>query len=106
MPFSKTISASPPSLFLIWPSIYLFCTRKGQPYSEDGFDSIWQRTVRKLVKKNPDFVRFRFNDIRHKAATDAETDHGREFARRLLVHADQRTTAIYVSGVQRIKPPK
>ena len=86
--------------------MYLFCTRKGQPYSEDGFDSIWQRTARKAVKKRAEFVRFRFNDIRHKAATDPERDHGREFARRLLVHADQRTTAIYVSGVQRIKPLK
>jgi integrase len=84
--------------------MHLFCTRKGQPYSDDGFDSIWQRTVKKVVAKNPDFVRFRFNDIRHKAATHAEQEHGREFARRLLVHADQKTTDIYVSGVQKVKP--
>jgi len=84
--------------------MHLFCTRKGQPYSEDGFDSIWQRAARKLVAANPDFVRFQFNDIRHKAATDAERRHDREFARRLLGHADQKTTAIYISGVQRVKP--
>jgi integrase len=84
--------------------MYLFCTRKGQPYSIDGFNSIWQRAVKRAMKCHGLKKRFRFNDIRRKAASDAERKHGREFARKLLVHQDQKTTGIYVSGIQRIKP--
>lgn len=84
--------------------MYLFCTRKGQPYSTDGFDSIWQRTMKRAMERYGLKDRFRFNDIRRKTATDAENQYGREFARRLLVHEDQRTTSIYVSGVQHIRP--
>lgn len=85
---------------------HLFCTRKGRPYTTDGFASIWQRTMRKALEEDTIKERFRFHDIRRKAATDAEKAQGREFARRLLAHDDQRTTGIYVSGIQRVTPLK
>ena len=48
-------------------SFYLFCNRRGKPYSKSGFDSIWQRHSKKDGIKD-----FRFHDIRAKAITDAE----------------------------------
>lgn len=86
--------------------LHLFSTRNGTPYSTDGFDSIWQRTVKGAFEKGVISERFRFHDLRRKAATDAEKLHGREYARRLLAHATQAMTANYISGVQRVQPVK
>lgn len=83
-------------------SIYLLHNRNGQPYSESGFNSVWQRLQKKYAENGGE--RFRFHDIRRKSATDADNQHGREFARRLLSHGDQKMTAAYISGEQRIKP--
>lgn len=86
--------------------LYLFCTRRGAPYSTDGFDSIWQRMIRRAFKEGIIQERFRFHDLRRKAATDAEKLHGREYARKLLAHATQSMTGNYISGVQRVQPVK
>ena len=86
--------------------MHLVCTHKRQPYSTDGFDSIWQRTMRKAIESYGLKGRIRFHFIRRKAATDAETQYGREFARRLLAHDDQKMTGAYVSGIARVKPLK
>ncbi len=48
--------------------------------------------------------RFRFHNIRRKTATEVEELNGRENARKLLGHHDQKTTGIYISGVQKVKP--
>jgi integrase len=59
-------------------SIWLFCTRKGQPYinTEDGttsgFDSIWQRRMKKWVDAGNE--RFTEHDLRAKVASDMATD--------------------------------
>jgi integrase len=45
----------------------LFAQRKGQPYTETGFDSIWQRAMRRYVKAGG--VRFHEHDIRASSAT-------------------------------------
>lgn len=87
-------------------STFLFSTRSGEAYTVSGFDSIWQRFMRKAVKQGVIKERFRFHDIRRKAATDAEKAGGREFARQLLGHTHQTTTAIYISGVEKVKPLK
>lgn len=86
--------------------MHLFSTRNGTPYSTEGFDSIWQRTVRSAHEKGIISERFRFHDLRRKAATDAERLHGREYARRLLAHSTQAMTANYISGEQRVRPVK
>lgn len=82
----------------------LLCTRKGKMYSTHGFDAIWKRVIKKAVDEKLIQERFRFHDIRRKAATDAERRAGREFARQLLGHQEQSTTAIYISGRERIEP--
>lgn len=49
--------------------LHLFCTRRGQPYTADGFRSIWQRAMEKAVAKN--LERFTEHDLRAKVITDA-----------------------------------
>ena len=68
---------------------YLFCTRKGTPYTTDGFSSIWQRQMTKALKQGVLQERFRENDIRAKTGSDIEnlTD-----ATGLLAHNSTKTT--------------
>lgn len=86
--------------------MHLFCTRKGQPYSADGFKSIWQRVMNSAMKKELIKERFRFHDIRRKAASDIEAKDGRELARKLLGHSTQKMTENYIAGVQKVRPVK
>ncbi|RFA31313.1 hypothetical protein CAI21_01405 [Alkalilimnicola ehrlichii] len=85
-------------------SEYLFCTRHGQPYSGDGFRSIWQRAMRKALAEGIIKERFTEHDIRAKAGTDAD-ERGLD-AHGLLAHARKTTTDIYIKRrkVQRVKP--
>lgn len=101
--------------------LYLFTTNVGQPYTASGFKGMWQRLMAKAlgviiveengkkIKKNIAAViteRFRFHDIRRKAATDKEKLHGREEARKFLGHATQQMTANYIAGPVKVKPVK
>ncbi len=70
-------------------SIYLFCTRKGEPYikadrTTSGFDSIWQRRIKKAVAETDLVERFTVHDLRGKVGSDMETD---ERAQELLDHS-------------------
>lgn len=85
-------------------NVYLFTNTKGRPYTSSGLQTIWQRLMRTAIEDNILTDRFRFHDIRRKAATDIESQFGRETARKLLGHIDQKTTAIYISGVKKVKP--
>lgn len=54
-------------------SLYLFATRTGQRYTEDGFRSIWQRAMSKYLaaaKEGELRPRFTEHDIRAKVASD------------------------------------
>lgn len=69
--------------------MYLICNRRGQPYTVNGFESMWQR-----LKKRDGNSTFQFRDIRAKSATDAEAaGHN---AQLLLGHASPNTTEIYL----------
>lgn len=63
----------------------LICNRKGQAYSANGFQSQWQRLMRRIPKEE----RFHFHDLRAKSASDDETDQG---AADRLGHADVKLT--------------
>lgn len=78
-------------------SIYLFCTRKGQPYIKpdktcNGFQSIWGRWMRKAVKQTELEASFKERDIRAKTGTDKANRESLAAAQDLLAHSDQRTT--------------
>jgi integrase len=66
----------------------LICNRKGQPYSANGFQSQWQRTMRKARAAGLQ-EGFHFHDLRAKSASDDETDQG---ASDRLGHADVKLT--------------
>lgn len=50
--------------------LYLFCTRQGQPYSDNGFKAMWNRVQMKWADTGGE--RFTFHDIRAKSLTDAK----------------------------------
>lgn len=82
-------------------SMYLFATRNGQPYTTSGFDSIWQRKLRRSG-----LIDFRFHDLRARALTDAKAQGGRDYAQALADHESGETTERYIRGreVRRVKP--
>lgn len=69
-------------------SEYLFATRNGTHYSDDGFSSIWHRSMTKYAAKTSN-ERFTENDLRAKVASDS---HGIEEAQKRLGHQDSKTT--------------
>lgn len=79
-------------------SLYVLHTRKGQPYTISGFQSMWQRTVARSGV--PDV---HFHDLRARAVTDAENRRGD--GANLAGHTDARTTRrIYLRGPRRVRP--
>lgn len=88
-------------------SPYLFCNRRGECYVKEdgtanGWDSIWQRFMDRLLADTKIEQRFTEHDIRAKCGSDAET---LEHARALLAHADRRTTErVYRRKPERVKP--
>jgi integrase len=65
----------------------LICNRRGQPYSLNGFQSQWQRVMKRAKAKG--LETFHFHDLRAKSASDAESDQ--EAADR-LGHEDVKLT--------------
>ncbi len=86
-------------------SPFLFCNRRGQGYIDEtkgtanGFDSIWQRFMDRVLAETKVRQRFTEHDLRAKVGSDAES---LEKARALLQHADQQTT----QRVYRRKPER
>jgi len=81
--------------------LYLFCSRRGQPYTSSGFDSIWQRTMRKVLEAGLIQERFTEHDIRAKTATDDP-----EYAQKRLGHKSRSMTDKYVKTrrIEKILP--
>lgn len=89
---------------------FLFCTREGKGYIDEktgrtnGFDSMWQRFMARVMKETKVTERFTEHDLRAKAASDTESE---EHARALLSHASIQTTrSIYRRKPERVKPGK
>jgi integrase len=84
------------------PGDYLIRTRRGKPYSAEGFSAIWQRAMTKHVAAGGQ--RFSFHDLRSVSADGAATA---EEAQARLGHASVATTKRhYLRGVTRAKPRK
>ena len=70
---------------------FIFCRRGGKQYSANGFQTAWQRLVRKAMKLKrlkPE-ERYGLHDLRGKAGSEAKTD---EDAKNLLGHSDVKVT--------------
>ena len=77
-------------------SPFLFHTRKGDTYYKpeklnpcSGFDSIWQRNMKKALAKTQLLEKFTDHDLRAKVASDLDTD---EEASALLAHSSLQIT--------------
>tara|TARA_R110002110_G_scaffold415781_1_gene655647 strand:+ start:244 stop:1077 length:834 start_codon:yes stop_codon:yes gene_type:complete len=84
-------------------SIWLFHTRQGQPYIKEdgtanGFDSLWQRYMRRALSHTKLSNKFTEHDLRAKAASDISLLHASE----LLGHSNMKVTEKYY----RLKPNK
>lgn len=84
----------------------LIVNKKGKKYTSSGFNAIWARIMKKALTQELITERFRFHDLRRKAATDAQKAGGREYARQLLGHTTQSITAKYINDYQKVLPLK
>ncbi len=86
---------------------WLFCTRLGESYvkadgTANGWDSLWQRFMTKVLANTKVKERFTEHDLRAKCASDAPS---LERARQLLAHADAALTRrVYRRKPERVKP--
>ena len=76
-------------------SHYLFCTRRGKPYTTSGFDSMWQRLKQKTGVKQT------FNDYRGTTGVHAE-DQGQD-PQQMLGHKVRQTTDRYLGRRKVVK---
>ena len=84
--------------------MYLFCTRTGSPYTSNGFQSNWKRSMRSALKAGVLRERFTTIDIRAKSASDAN-DLAR--AQDLLGHANSKVTKVHYRRLaERVEPLK
>lgn len=87
-------------------SFWLFCNKRGEPYFKEGnasgFQSIWQRWIKKALDETDLQIRFTERSIRTFVGSEFDTP---EEASRLLAHADVKTTkAHYREKPEKVKP--
>lgn len=89
-------------------SPYLFCNRRGEGYYDEdkaranGWDSMWQRFMDRVLIETKVKERFTDHDLRAKAGSDAET---LDEARALLSHASSTTTQrVYRRKAEKVRP--
>jgi integrase len=87
---------------------WLFCTKHGEGYfNEDtgkphGWNSMWKRFMKRLLKETKIKERFTEHDLRAKCGSDAES---LERARQLLGHADSKITErVYRRKPEMVRP--
>jgi integrase len=92
----------------------LICNRKGQAYSANGFQSQWQRLMRK-AKEAGLAEHFHFHDLRAKSASDANDDQSAadrlghadvKLTRRVYRRLPRRATALRILDARSISEPK
>ncbi|MEM8845372.1 MAG: tyrosine-type recombinase/integrase [Pseudomonadota bacterium] len=88
-------------------SPFIFCNRLGRSYINEagesfGFDSMWQRFMKRLLNETLVKERFTEHDLRAKVASDATN---LEHARALLAHSDSKiTTKHYRRKAEKVLP--
>lgn len=99
----EEVKAARPAVHSDW----VFCTSRGAAYLKEdgtanGWDNLWQRFMKRVLKETKVKERFTEHDLRAKCASDAES---LERARALLAHASANTThRIYRRAPDRVKP--
>lgn len=78
------------------PKEFLLRNRAGGGYSPRGFGAIWQKLIRKALRKGVIASRFKFHDLRAMAATEKADATTELEAQDLLGHEDVKTTRGYI----------
>lgn len=79
-------------------SFYIVSQANGQPYSESGFQTAWQKHIRQCHENGLIAERFTFHDLRAKSGSDARDG-------KLLGHMDPRTLRRhYLRKPERVEP--
>ena len=100
--FAKAREVNPiPDGYLIQKRTRKAGGKPGDPYTTSGFDSIWQRLVKRLKEDNH-ITAVNWHDIRAKAASDVESPY---HAHRLLGHKSMSTTERYLRNKKRDSVP-
>lgn len=107
--WTDDLKAATDEAILVRPCLspYLFCTRRGKSFMNEatgkssGFDSIWQRFMKRALKETDLKERFCEKDIRAKTGSDMEEGA----ATRLLNHADARITHKHYRRKPRVVKP-
>jgi integrase len=80
---------------------HVLVTRRGNRYTSDGFRAMWQRSMRRWIRKTGG-QRFTYHDLRAMCATKCKDP---QVAMHLLGHANiSMTMKVYRRGVERVKP--
>lgn len=86
------------------PREYVIRTRKGIPYTGEGFRAIWQRGMRKALKRGIIKERFTFHDLRAKNISDtANIQDAMDRAGHLSMTM---TKSVYDRGTRKVEPLK
>lgn len=81
-------------------SLYLFATREdGQQYTTSGFDSNWQRLLKKAK------VKITFHSLRRWAITQAKRTGGMDYAQTIGAHKSRQATEKYISEPEIVVRP-
>lgn len=94
------------------PKVFLIRNLQGKPYTPRGFGAIWQKLMRKLSRPGkggstprlPE--RFKFKNLRRRAATEKAKATSVAEAAAMLDHADEKTTRKHYISNDAIKPNK
>ena len=84
------------------PREFLLRTESGNGYTKDGFNANWQRLMKKATSRGPNgeppvlAKRFKFHDLRAKAATEKAEQGTDKDAQDLLAHRQAKTTDKYI----------
>lgn len=86
------------------PREYVLRTRKGKPYTGEGFRAIWQRGMRKALRLGIVKERFTFHDLRAKNISD--TSNIQEAFERAGHTSMAMTRGTYDRGTRKVEPLK
>lgn len=82
------------------PREYVLRTRKGKPYTSEGFRAIWQRKMKHLCRTGALPIRFTFHDIRAKSVSDSAS---LEDAMKRAGHQNMSMTrGVYDRGIRKV----
>lgn len=81
---------------------YVIRTRKGAPYTSEGFRACWQRTMQRAMRRELLAERFTFHDLRAKSVSDSKTIQ--EAFERAGHTSMAMTRGTYDRGIRKVTP--